>query len=88
MLLFTETSAIAQPRPSSVSMTCNQAAGLVRARGAVVLGTGGYTYDRFVSDHRFCLYFEVTEAAFVPTVDMPQCFVGYRCKEADRETDR
>jgi hypothetical protein len=78
------TDALAQSRPSSVAMSCRQAAGLVASRGAIVLGTGGYTYDRFVADQRFCLRTEVTEPAWVPAGDTPQCFVGYRCKEAER----
>ena len=77
------TSAVAQPRPSSVQMSCGQAAGLVASRGAIVLGTGGYTYDRFVADQRFCLRTETTLPAWVPTRDTPQCFVGYRCKERE-----
>jgi hypothetical protein len=64
-------------------MSCRQAAGLVASRGAIVLGTGAYTYDRYVSDQRFCLRSEVTIPEWVPTADTPQCFVGYRCKEAD-----
>jgi hypothetical protein len=72
--------AAAQPRPSTVAMSCGQAAGLVASHGAIVLGTGGYTYDRFVTDRRFCLRSEVTEPAWVPAGDTPQCFVGYRCK--------
>jgi hypothetical protein len=78
---FLATSASAQPRPSTLAMSCRQAAGLVATRGGVVLGTGGYTYDRFVSDGRFCLRSEMTEPAWVPAGDTPQCFVGYRCKE-------
>jgi hypothetical protein len=79
------TSAVAQPRPSTVDMRCAQAAGIVAARGAIVLGTGGFTYDRFVSDRRFCAITETTEPAWVPAADMPQCFVGYRCKEPTSE---
>jgi len=75
------TTAIAQPRPSTVVMSCGQAAGLVASRGAVVLGTGGHTYDRFVSDGRFCLRNEITEPAWVPAGDTRQCLVGYRCRE-------
>jgi hypothetical protein len=74
-------SAVAQPRPSTTAMSCNQAAGLVASKGAIVLGTGGYTYDRFVSDARFCLRSETTEPVWVPAADTPQCMVGYRCKE-------
>jgi hypothetical protein len=52
------TAAAAQNRPSTTAMTCHQAASLVYARGAIVLGTGGYTYDRFVRDRSFC---QITE---------------------------
>ena len=72
--------ALAQ-RPQSPGMTCRQAAGLVSARGAVVLGTGGHTYDRYVRDRSFCEITEFIEPAFAPAADNPQCFVGYRCKE-------
>ena len=48
------TSAVAQPRPSTVDMRCAQAAGIVAAQGAIVLDTGGFTYDRFVSDVGHC----------------------------------
>jgi hypothetical protein len=82
------TSALAQPRPSSVAMTCAQAAGLVASRGAIVLGTGGHTYDRFVHHRGFCLITETTKPAWVPTRDTPQCFVGYTCVEADYWIDR
>jgi hypothetical protein len=74
------TSAVAQPRPSTVAMSCGQAAGLVTSAGAIVLGTGGHTYDRFVRDRSFCVHGEITEAVWVPARDTPQCFVGYRCK--------
>jgi len=77
--------AAAQPRPSTVTMTCAQAASLVASRGAIVLGTGGLTFDRFVSDRRFCAISETTEPAWAPTIDTPQCFVGYRCKEPNAE---
>lgn len=80
--------AVAQPMPSSVRMSCRQAAGLVASQGAIVLGTGGHTYDRFVADRRFCLQTEVTEPAWVPSADTPQCFVGYRCKEREPWFDR
>ena len=79
------TGAAAQPRASTVDMRCVQAAGIVAARGAIVLGTGGVTYDRFVSDRRFCAITQTTEPAWVPAADTPQCFVGYRCKEPTSE---
>ena len=57
--------ALAQ-RPQSPAMTCRQAAGLVFARGAVVLGTGGHTYDRYVRDRGFCEVTEIDEARLRP----------------------
>ncbi|HEY7384919.1 MAG TPA: hypothetical protein VH743_14725 [Beijerinckiaceae bacterium] len=80
-LLATVTSALAQPRPSTLAMSCGQAASLVAAAGGIVLGTGGFTYDRFVAHRGFCLRSEHDEPAWVPTADTPQCFVGYRCRE-------
>jgi len=47
------TGVVAQARPSTPHMLCAQAAGIVASRGGVVLGTGGFTYDRFVTDRRF-----------------------------------
>ena len=57
-LSLTAAEALAQARPLSTRMSCRQAAGLVHARGALVLGTGVHTYDRFVRDRSFC---EITE---------------------------
>jgi hypothetical protein len=55
----------------------------VLSRGAVVLGTGTYTYDRYVSDRRFCEINETIFPAFVPTRDTPQCPIGYICRDLD-----
>ena len=54
LLAISGVSAVAQSRPQSTRMTCAQAAGMVFQRGAIVIGTGGYTYDRFVRDRSFC----------------------------------
>ena len=78
------TSALAQNRPSTRAMTCRQAAALVHMHGAIGLGTGGHTYDRFVRDRSFCQITEYTERALVPTRDTPACPVGYRCYEPGR----
>jgi hypothetical protein len=75
----------AQTRPSTVTMPCNAIRQLVLTRGAIVLGTGGYTYDRFVRDETFCAIGEYARQAFVPSVDTPSCFVGYRCKQGPRD---
>lgn len=73
----------AQQRLSTLNLTCGQAQQVVLSRGAAVLGTGGYTYDRFVRDRSFCEFNEMIEPAFVPSRDTPQCPIGYRCRDAD-----
>jgi hypothetical protein len=72
--------AVAQTRPSTPSLPCARAAALVQTQGAIVLGTGGYTYDRFVSGGNYCALGEFADGAWVPSADNPQCFVGYRCR--------
>jgi hypothetical protein len=71
--------ALAQ-RPSTLGMSCAQAVDLVRARGAVVLGTGGHTYDRYVAAPGYCLPGEYVYWAYVPTRDAGQCRVGFVCE--------
>ena len=71
---------LAQPRPSTLSMSCHQARALVASRGAVVLSTGRYTYDRYVAHAGFCEIEQTTEPAFEPTADHPQCPIGNRCR--------
>jgi len=79
--------AAAQTRPSIVSRPCAASQRDVQVNGAIVLGTGGYTYDRFVRDRGFCLVNQGTEPAFVPSADTQACFVGYRCKDKMRFDD-
>ena len=71
---------LAQGRPQSPARSCAANRQSVLANGAIVLGTGGYTYDRFVRDRGFCQFDEYADPAWVPARDTPQCFVGYRCK--------
>jgi hypothetical protein len=79
------TATVAQPRPSTLNMSCGQARAIVASRGAAVLSTGTYTYDRFVSSRNFCEFNEVLEPVWVPSADTPQCPIGYRCRSSDLE---
>lgn len=83
-LILTAGSAEAQTRPSTVSRPCAASQRDVQANGAIVLGTGGFTYDRFVRDRSFCEFDEGLEPAFVPSRESPTCFIGYRCKTQSR----
>ena len=70
-----------QARPSTTTMSCGQAAATVARAGAMVLTTGPGTYERFVASGAQCLPGEFTEAAQAPTLDSPDCTVGYVCKQ-------
>lgn len=80
LLLLAAAPALAQSRPSTPDRSCAANHQSVAANGAIVLGTGGFTFDRFVRDRSFCQHGDFLEPAFVPSRDTPQCFIGYRCK--------
>jgi hypothetical protein len=71
--------ALAQSRPLTSRISCNQARGLVAAQGAIVLNTTPLAYDRYVVSAGSCSLGERTEPAWIPTADNPQCPIGYRC---------
>jgi hypothetical protein len=79
---------VAQPRPDARRLSCAQAAALVQSAGAVVLTTGPYTYDRYVSSAQFCFRPEVPLPAWIATADTPECFVGYLCRDRLHITSR
>ena len=87
-LCFAASAAAAQTRPSTTAMPCSRSAALVQSQGAIVLSTGGDTYDRFVTGSDFCVLGEFAEPAYVPSADNPQCFVGYRCRCRSRSRSR
>lgn len=67
-------------RPDTRQMTCPAAQALVRQRGTIVLTTGPSTFDRFVSDARFCEpQSRSVRVKYAPTRDNPECPVGNRC---------
>jgi len=79
-LITSVSAAQAQQRPFTPRLSCDQARQIVFVNGAAVLGTGTYTYDRYVRDRSFCEINEYIEPAWVPARDTPQCLVGYRCR--------
>jgi hypothetical protein len=84
------TDALAQSaRPDLYAMTCASASALVNTRGAVVGNTGPTTYERIVSNAGFCQHNEVAIPYFSRSRDVPQCMVGYECRDLNVwETDR
>jgi hypothetical protein len=72
-LVLGSCAAVAQGRLQTPAMTCGQVHNVVARTGGIVLGTGGYTYDRYVADARFCLNGQATRRQIVPTIDTPYC---------------
>ncbi|WP_299475367.1 hypothetical protein [uncultured Roseibium sp.] len=67
-------------RPDTRQLTCAQAQSLVKQRGSVVMTTGPSTFDRFISDVRYCLpETNMMRPKFAATKDNPKCPVGNRC---------
>ena len=76
MLAALSSAAVAQgKRPDTRTMDCDQVQEMISVRGAVVLTTGQHTYDRYVSDGRFCSMGEVALYQTIRTRDNNQCVV-------------
>lgn len=80
--------AVAQQRPYSPDMSCKAIENLVASRGALLIDTGPRSFDRFVNSRQFCYFSQDIEPAWIPAGDDRECFVGYTCKEHDRERSR
>lgn len=78
--LILSAAAFAQNRPSTLDMTCAQAQATVKSARAIVLGTGGFSYDRFVANEGACTAQEIGVPTWAPTRDTAQCMVGYVCE--------
>ena len=76
--------ALAQGRPLTTTMSCNQARSLVTAQGSVVLSTSATAYERFVASSGHCEMGEVPAPGWAPTKDAPRCQVGSRCVGVSR----
>jgi len=87
MLVTTTLAQSAGHRPDTRTLSCAIVVSLVQSRGAVLLSTGRYTYDKYVKNHAYCNVNEAIKRAFVPTADNNRCNVGYICKEKFRFFD-
>ncbi len=88
LFLSLASTASAQTQLDGRSLTCAQIATTVRNRGAVVISTGPYTYDRYVNSGEFCVRPEIPVPTWISTIDAPQCLVGYICRDRQTFTTR
>lgn len=56
-------------RPDARTMSCQQVNDLIASRGAAVLTTGQYTYDRYVASGRYCSFPNTTRPESINTRD-------------------
>jgi hypothetical protein len=82
LAMFAPVAAISASRPDVRNMSCAAAQKLVAQRGGIVLTTGRYTYERFVSGQRFCESALYAHPAFVRTKDRRSCEIGYVCTDS------
>lgn len=64
-----------QGMPNTRTMSCAEVQALVARSGAVVLATGANTFDRYVSNVRYCAGAEQIKPEWVPT-KTGTCYVG------------
>ncbi|GJD52080.1 hypothetical protein OPKNFCMD_4842 [Methylobacterium crusticola] len=83
--LLAPSPAPAQERLPAPALRCGEVAAVVTRRGAVLVGTGPFTYARLVRDTGFCTIEETTRPFFGPSADAPQCFLGYECRDRFNE---
>jgi hypothetical protein len=87
-LCVVATQLLAQQRPATTAMTCQQARTLVMTQGAVVLSTGNFTYQLYVRDQRYCALAEIAEQGWERTADAAQCPIGFRCRDFGENSSR
>jgi hypothetical protein len=68
----------AAARPNASNISCAAINARIASAGALVLGTGPTTYERYVRDLGFCQASQITVPEFIRSADNPQCLV-YRC---------
>jgi len=77
------TFSVALARPNTTTMTCAEATAAVSRAGVIVLSTGEFTYDRFVSGIQHCMPRQTTAPAIASTRDNPSCNIGFVCTRQD-----
>lgn len=77
--------AAAQERPLTRLMTCEAVKRLVARERRIVLATSETAYETVYFESGACRNEVSGRPAFEPTLDDPNCFVGYRCVQRNNE---
>lgn len=84
-LALTISTATAQQRPYTPQLTCAAVKAIVARQGDVVLATSPNAYERVYLDGGACRQEVTAVPAFEPTLDDPNCFAGYRCRQRNND---
>jgi hypothetical protein len=80
LALLIGSEAWSQGRPNSTTTPVLKPRAWWPRRGRSFLGQG-LPYDRYVSALGFCALGETTEPCMGSTLNNPQCFIGYQCRQ-------
>jgi len=81
---------VRQSKGDTLKMSCDHARSLVHGSGGTLLYSGPERYDLYHVGGGTCSRLhEIMQAAYVPTRDNAQCFIGYTCEPpVDNQPDR
>ncbi len=72
-------------RPYTPSLSCAAVKAIVARRGRVILATSPNAYETVHLDSGACQGEVTARPAFEPTLDEPNCFAGWRCRQRDND---
>ncbi|MCJ2069586.1 hypothetical protein MKK75_12430 [Methylobacterium sp. J-030] len=80
------TGAVAQGRTDTRTVTCAALRAFVARSGNAVLASSDLAYETVHRDSGACEQDETGAPAYEPTLDVPACFAGWRCKQRNSDS--
>lgn len=85
LVLGAATGAYAQGRVDTRAFTCAALKSLVAQSRNIELASSDLVYELVHQDSGACRQDETGAPAYEPTIDVPACFVGWRCKQRNND---
>ncbi|WP_267422728.1 hypothetical protein [Methylobacterium sp. GC_Met_2] len=86
LILGAATGASAQGRTYTRTFHCADLKAFVARAGNAVLASSELAYETVHRDSGACEQDETSAPAYAPTLDVPACFVGWRCKQRNSDS--
>lgn len=87
-LLADGSAVLAQGRTDTRALTCAAVKAVVARDRDVVLATSATAYENVHQDTMACASDETGAPAFIPSIDEPSCFAGWRCKQRSNDAPK